>query len=110
VAIDTCPVDAKAAKEIEKRIEDSNLLFLSNSTRSQEDYFFSRGRPRMFYDFVMSADEKKTLDVASKQIESKLRRLAKQRMEGLSAMLGRLTDKYDVELSPQKVSQHAGCP
>ena len=54
----------------------------------------------MFYDFVMSVDEKKTIDMASKQIETKLRRLAKQRMEGLSLMLGRLADKYDVELSP----------
>jgi putative ATP-dependent endonuclease of OLD family len=54
----------------------------------------------MFYDFVMSVDEKKTIDLASKQIETKLRRLAKQRMEGLSLMLGRLADKYDVELSP----------
>ena len=100
VIIDDRPVDAKAAKEIEKRIEDSDLLFLYNSTLSHDEFFYSRGRPRMFYDFVMSADEKKTLDVASKQIETKLRRLAKQRMEGLSGMLGRLTDKYDVELSP----------
>src|SRR6516164_7468011 len=54
----------------------------------------------LIYYFVMSVDEKKTIDAASKQIETKLRRLAKQRMEGLSVMLGRLTEKYDVELSP----------
>ena len=101
VCIDDTQVhDSKAAREIEKRIEDSNLLFLYNSTNSQEDFFYSRGRPRMFYDFVMSVDEKKTIDMASKQIETKLRRLAKQRIEGLSLMLGRLADKYDVELSP----------
>jgi len=101
ITIDSNIVDEKAAKEIEKRIQDSNLLFLYNSTNSQEDIYFSRGgRARMFYDFVMSVDEKKTIDAASKQIETKLRRLAKQRMEGLSVMLGRLTEKYDVELSP----------
>jgi putative ATP-dependent endonuclease of the OLD family len=100
VSIGDIQVDDKAAREIEKRIEDSNLLFLYNSTNSQEDFYYSRGRPRMFYDFVMSVDEKKTIDLASKQIETKLRRLAKQRMEGLSLMLGRLADKYDVELSP----------
>ena len=101
VCIDDTQVhDSKAAREIEKRIEDSNLLFLYNSTNSQEYFLYSRGRQRMFYDFVMSVDEKKTIDMASKQIETKLRRLAKQRMEGLSLMLGRLADKYDVELSP----------
>jgi hypothetical protein len=101
VSIADVQVDDKAAREIEKRIEDSNLLFLYNSTNSQEDFYYSRGgRPRMFYDFVMSIDEKKTIDLAGKQIETKLRRLAKQRMEGLSQMLGRLADKYDVELSP----------
>jgi len=100
VTIDTKPVDAKAAKEIEKRLEDSNLLFLYNLTNSQDDFYLARGRPRMFYDFVMSVDEKKALDIASKKIEAKLRSLAKQRMQGLSGMLGRLADRYDVELSP----------
>jgi predicted ATP-dependent endonuclease of OLD family len=100
VAIDTHSVDVKAAREIEKRLEDSNLLFLYNSTLSAADEYYSpRGRPRRFYDFVMSAEEKKTIDLASKDIENKLRRLAKQRMQGLSEMLDRLTDKYDVELS-----------
>ncbi len=100
VSIGDIQVDDKAAREIEKRIEDSNLLFLYNSTNSQEEFYYSHGRPRMFYDFVMSIDEKKTIDLASKKIETKLRRLAKQRMEGLSQLLGRLADKYDVELSP----------
>jgi AAA15 family ATPase/GTPase len=93
-------VDEKSAKEIHRRIRDSNLLFLYNSTDSADVYYLSRGRRKMIYEFVMSSDEKTAIDQASKAIESKLRRLAKDHMMGLSEVLGRLTDKYEIELSP----------
>jgi putative ATP-dependent endonuclease of OLD family len=100
ITIDGEGVDDKAAKEIDKRIKDSNLLFLYNSTTPHEDFIFGRGRRRMFYEFVMSTDERKALEDAGKQIERRMRKLAKDHTEGLSKILGRLTEKYDVELSP----------
>lgn len=100
VTIDGGNVDDKSAKEIEKRIKDSNLLFLYNSTAHHEDYYYRRGRRRMFYDFVMSEDEKKALDKAGKHIERRLRKLAKEHTQGLSEVLGRLIEKYDIEISP----------
>lgn len=93
-------VDDKAANEIDKRIKDSNLLFLYNSTTRHEDFIFGRGRRRMFYEFVMSIDERKAIEEAGKLIERRLRKLAKDHTEGLSKILGRLTEKYDVEVSP----------
>ncbi len=92
--------DEKAAKEIEKRIRDSNLVFLYNSTTPHEDYYFGRGGRRTLYDFVMSEEEKKELDEAGKRTERRLRQIAKEHTQGLSTMLGRLSEKYDVELSP----------
>lgn len=100
IKVDKAKVDDKAAKEIDKRIKDSNLLFLYNSTTSHEDFIFRRGRRRMFYEFVMSNDERKALEEAGKHIERRLRKLAKDHTEGLSKILGRLTEKYDVEVSP----------
>jgi putative ATP-dependent endonuclease of OLD family len=100
VAIDNDKADDKASKEIDKRIKDSNLLFLYNSTTPHEEFYFGRGRRRMFYEFVMSEDEKKTLDEAGKHIERRLRQLAKEHTQGLSGILGRLTEKYEVEVSP----------
>ncbi|MBI2313957.1 MAG: AAA family ATPase [Betaproteobacteria bacterium] len=100
VSVDDDKVDDKAAKEIHKRIKDSNLLFLYNSTTRHEEFYFGRGRRRMFYEFVMSTDEKKALEDAGKHIERRLRKLAKEHTEGLSKILGRLTEKYDVEVSP----------
>ena len=99
-SIDDRATDEKAAKEIEKRIKDSNLLFLYNSTTQHEDYFYGHGRRRTFYEFVMSKEERKELDEAGKRTERRLRQLAKEHTQGLSTMLGRLSEKYDVELSP----------
>lgn len=100
IEVDGDKVDDKAAKEIDKRIKDSNLLFLYNSTTRHEDFIFGRGRRRMFYEFVMSNVERKALDEAGKHIERRLRKLAKDHTEGLSKILGRLTEKYEVEVSP----------
>lgn len=100
IAVDGEKVDDKAAKEIDKRIKDSNLLFLYNSTTRQEDFIYGRGRRRMFYEFVMSTEERKALQEAGKHIERRLRKLAKDHTEGLSKILGRLTEKYEVEVSP----------
>jgi putative ATP-dependent endonuclease of OLD family len=94
-------VDEASAKEIDKRIKDSRLLFLYNSTTPHDQYFFGRSsRRRMFYDFVMSDEEKKALEAAGKQTERKLKSFAKQHTQELSAMLGRLSEKYDVEVAP----------
>ncbi|MGH2510296.1 MAG: ATP-dependent nuclease [Stellaceae bacterium] len=100
VMIDGVPIDVKAAKEIDKRIKDSNLLFLYNSTSHRDMFYFTRGRHRMFYDFAISAAEKKDLDEAGKAMGKRLRKLAKDHMQGLSEVLERLTEKYEVELSP----------
>lgn len=99
VTVNGAAVDDKAGKEIEKRIKDSNLLFLYNSTTRHEEFYYGRGRRRMFYEFVMSEDEKKELDDASKFIQRRFRRLAREHKQGLDSMLGRLSEKYDVEFS-----------
>lgn len=80
-------------------MKDSNLLFLYNSTR-HEDVYFGPGRRRMFYDFVMSGEEKKALEEAGRGVERRLKQLARQHKQGLKSMLGRLSDGFDVEFAP----------
>jgi hypothetical protein len=62
--------------------------------------YFSGGRHRRFYDFVISRDEEKGLEEAGQAIDRKMRRVAKQHTEGLNAILGRLADRFDIDLSP----------
>jgi putative ATP-dependent endonuclease of the OLD family len=99
------PVEQKAAKEINKKIRDSNLLFLYNSTLPVEPVYMFGARRRRFYDFMMSHDEEKELEEAGKSVDRKLRRIAKQHTQGLNEMLGKLSDRFDVEFStPGKFS------
>ncbi len=93
-------IESKASKEINKKIRDSNLLFLYNSTARDEPMYYSGGRHRRFYDFVMSHVEEKELEEAGRTVDKKLRRIAKQHTQGLNAILGRLIERFDVEFSP----------
>lgn len=98
-------IDEASAKDIDRKIKDSNLLFLYNSTLRRDELYVHFGARRMFYEFVMSQEERKELDEAGKSVEKRLRRLAKQHKEGLNTILGRLSEKYDVEFSqPEKYS------
>lgn len=99
VTVNGVAVNEDVARLIGDKIKGSNLLFLYNSTVRQDDYFFGRGRQHSFYDYVLSTDEKKELDKAGKTIQAKLRRLAREHREGLNSILGRLSEKYDVEFS-----------
>ncbi len=110
VSVDGAPLDEKLSKEVRKKIRSSNLLFLYNSTTPHDQYFFGRSRRRMFYDFVISDDEKKALDEAYKHTERKLRKFAKQHTQDLSRVLGRLTEKYNVEVSPPEGAANRRMP
>lgn len=99
IIINEKEIDIKAAKDIDAKIKDSNLLFLYNSTVKHDDIYLGRSGRKLFYDYVLSEDEKKELNIAGKKIDSKLKRLAREQREGLNDILGRLSEKYDVEFS-----------
>jgi predicted ATP-dependent endonuclease of OLD family len=54
----------------------------------------------MFYDVALSKDDKKELAEAAKQTERRVKQLARENRENLNSILGRLSEKYDVEFSP----------
>jgi putative ATP-dependent endonuclease of OLD family len=99
VKLDGQTVDDQAGKEIIKKLLSSNLLFLHNSASHHEDYYYGRGRPRSFIELVLSDDEQKKLDEASRTVKNKMKQLAKEHKEELAGLLGKLSDKYDVEFS-----------
>ena len=100
VSINGKPVDDKASREIEKRLQNSNLMFLYNSTVQHDDIYFERGKRRSLFDFTLSKQEREMMDAANKNIEKQVQKLAKEHVFGLTEMLGKLKDQYDVELSP----------
>lgn len=93
------PIDTTGAKNIAEKIKDANILFLYNSTRRPEDFYYG-SEHRQFYELIMSEEDKEKLDEAGKSIERRMRKLARQHRQGLNDMLGRLSERYDVELAP----------
>lgn len=102
VTVDSQGADEPSSKEIVKKLNDSNLLFLYNSTSRHEEIYYGRGKARMFYEIVMSKDDRKALDEAAKKTERSVKQLAKKNKEDLNNILGRLSEKYDVEFSPME--------
>ena len=100
VSVNSQLADEQASKEIVNKLKDANLMFLYNSTTPHEDIYYGRGKRRQLYEMVLSEDDKKQLVEAAKQTERKVKRLAKKNREELNNILGRLSEKYDVELSP----------
>ncbi|KAF0232545.1 MAG: ATP-dependent [Desulfovibrionaceae bacterium] len=103
-------VDEKAAKEIDKRIKDSNLMFLYNSTSKDDDYIYGRSARRLVYDIVMSEVDRKEIDKAAKKLETQFKRVAKDHKQGLNTIIGRLSERYDVELSFPEGSSYNRLP
>lgn len=110
VTIGGFTADDQPSKEIVKKLNDSNLLFLYNSTVRHEQIYYGRGRSRMFYEIVLSKDDKKELDEAAKLTTRRAKQLAKKNREDLNNILGRLSEKYDVEFSPLEGSSYRHMP
>lgn len=102
VSVGSHVADEQSSKEIVKKLNDSNLLFLYNSTIRHEEIYYGRGRGRMFYEVVLSKDDRKELDEAAKQTDRRVKQLARKNREDLNNILGRLSEKYDVEFSPME--------
>lgn len=100
IAVNGVDVVDAAAKEIDKRIKTANLLFLHNSTNQSNDAYRFLGRRAPLYEFVLSADEKKLLDKAELNTQSKIRKMTRSHTQGLGQFLGRLSEKYNVEATP----------
>lgn len=99
VSIDNELTDQQAGAEIVRKLKGSNNLFLHNSTTHRDEIYFGRGRRRAYYEIFLSLDEQKTLEDAEATITRKVKKLAREHRDELSEMLGKLAEKYDVELT-----------
>lgn len=99
VFLDGAPVEELAAKEIVTKLRGSESLFLHNSTNTDRDLYYGRGRFNSFFEVLLSGNEQKQIRNAQKSVQSKIKRLAREHRDELNSMLGKLNDKYDVEFS-----------
>jgi putative ATP-dependent endonuclease of the OLD family len=99
VAIDGTTATEQAAKEIVKKLQGSESLFLHNSTTHQDFYFGGGRRAKAMYEFSLSSEEQRRVSEAERNVQRRIKQLAKEHTDDLNQMLGRLTEKYDVVFS-----------
>ncbi|WP_415754600.1 ATP-dependent nuclease [Pseudomonas leptonychotis] len=87
------------AVEIYKRIESSTLAFFHNSAEVGLNGIFSGGAMRLVQELMFSGDERKELEAEQERLKKKVKKLAGKHRAELSGLLGRLEEKYDVELT-----------
>jgi putative ATP-dependent endonuclease of the OLD family len=93
-------VDEVTNKETLKRLSSSNLLFLYNSTQRGEGFYHDGRRGQSFFDLALSSEENQRIQPARRSLEQKMTALAKTRTQDLSGMIGKLAEKYEIELAP----------
>lgn len=98
VFIDDIAVGKYETGEIYQRISSSNIVFLHNSTNSSKQIFHPTGL-KSFHEMILSKDEKDQLKKEQERINKKVKKFAQEHRGELSHLLGRLEDKYEVELT-----------
>jgi predicted ATP-binding protein involved in virulence len=97
--IDGHEIDPQGAREIQKKFRSSSTLVLHNSTRNERSIFYAGGAYAEVLEATFSADDRKKIGEAQTRLQNSVKRAAKQHKEELDKLLGRLSDKFQVELS-----------
>jgi putative ATP-dependent endonuclease of OLD family len=84
--------------EIFQRLSLSNIIFLHNST-GVTSKLFNRMGSSSFHEMILSKDEKEELKKEQERIGKKVKKFAQEHRGELSGLLGKLEDKYEVELT-----------
>lgn len=102
--------DPQASREILRKIANSANYFLHNSTRQDRRYFYMDEGITEIFDIHIPEEQLKTIRDAEKTLSGRIRRVAKQNKDELANVLGRLQDRYDVELGVAERSNRSRFP
>lgn len=109
-SIDGHALDTQTAREIQKKFKTSSNLIVHNSTQNnQAIYYGGRGYAEVL-ETQFSAEDRKRISEAQTRFQNTVKRAAKQHKEDLDKLLGRLSDKFQVELTSLSGSQASKYP
>lgn len=92
--------DAQSSSEVIKKFRSAQNLFVHNSTQSKSNYYYAgAGSYTEVLETNFSAEDRRKIAEAEKGLQTRVRRAATRHKEELDNLLGKLADKYSVELS-----------
>lgn len=109
VKLDDSQIDESSTKEIIQKLTQSNLVFLHNSTADQQLSFYGP-RGRSLYEVSLNDDEQKAVFEATKKLKNKLQNVAKEHKNDLNKLLGKLSEKYDVNFTTLESTRKSEIP
>ena len=98
IFIDGVEIGKYETGEIFQRLSSSNIIFPHNSAGSTNK-LFSRMGVSSFHEMILSKDEKEELKKEQDRIGKKVKKFAQEHRGELSGLLGKLEEKYEVELT-----------
>jgi len=92
-------IEEQRASEILKKFRSTSNLVVHNSTSQSRQYYYVSGSYTEVMETHFSAEDRRKILEAEKGLQTRVKRAARQHKEELEKLLGRLSDKYQVELS-----------
>lgn len=92
-------IETQSSSEVLKKIRSASNLLVHNSTMPTRNYYYLKEGVMEVLEVHISDNDKAKIAAAEKTLENRVQLAAKQHKEELSKMLGKLQDKYEVELT-----------
>ncbi|MBN9455002.1 MAG: AAA family ATPase [Bosea sp.] len=99
-----CLVDGNAlgqqeSSEILKKFRSTSNLIVHNSTQPSRQLYYLGGTYKEVLDAYFSPEDRQKIAEAEKGLQTRVKKATKQQKEELEKLLGKLNEKYQVELS-----------
>lgn len=92
-------LEGQASSEVFKKIRSVANLAVHNSTRAKRSYYYQDDGFTEVLDVHLSDGDRKRIATAEKNLQKRVRSAAAQHKEALSELLGKLNERYQVELT-----------
>lgn len=93
------PVDGQKASEILKKFRSTANLVVHNSTRPSRNYYYFADSYMEIIEAYFSSEDRQKIADAEKALQARVKKAARQHKDELEKILGKLNEKYQVELS-----------
>ncbi len=108
--VDGNSIEGQSASEILKKFRSASNLVTHNSTAPNLRYMYSGDRFTEVLEAFFTPSDREKISRAEKDLQSKVKKAAKQHKDELEKLLGKLRDKYRVELSTMERTGSARVP
>lgn len=110
VSVDGTQLEARASLEVLKKFRSASNLMIHNSTHPARRYYYQGDELVEFVESQFSAEDNKKISDAQVALHNRVRSAARKHRDALSEYVGKLRERYSIELVPPERTQSASIP